>query len=205
MNQDSQNTEQNSNPYAAPQAALEIQSDAASGFYVVGKTKFLLLFISTLSIYGLYWFYRQWHAQKQQDGSNIWPVPRAIFSIFYTTSLTQLIDLRLKRQNISYEWMPHTAAGVYIFFSILSTVCSVMANKGIGAPATDLAMYLTLPPVTWAIWKIQDAINHACDDAKGETNNNLTVANYIWMAIGVLLWALVLLGTWTILGGEIGD
>ena len=78
-----------------------------------------------------------------------------------------------------------------------------MADKNIGAPATTLVVYLTLPAVTWAVWKMQDAINHACGDAHGETNNNLTVANYIWMAIGVLLWALVLLGTWTILGGEL--
>jgi hypothetical protein len=205
MNQDAQNQDQNTNPYAAPQAELTPQSEAAADFYIVGKTKFLLLFVATLSLYGVYWFYRQWQAQKQHDGSDIWPAPRGIFSIFFTTSLTKLIDLRLKRDNIAYEWTPNTVAGVYIFFSVLANACTHMANKSIGVPVTDLALYLTLPAVTWAVWKMQDAINHGCGDEKGETNSSLTVANYIWLAIGALMWVLVLLGTWVALGGEIGE
>ena len=70
------------NPYAAPKAALSHHVEGTPDDYVVAKTKFWVLFVGTFSLYGVYWFYRQWDAQKERNGLNIWPIWRAVFSIF---------------------------------------------------------------------------------------------------------------------------
>ena len=98
------------NPYAAPKAALSHHVEGTPDDYVVAKTKFWVLFVGTFSLYGVYWFYRQWDAQKERNGLNIWPIWRAVFSIFFTLLLTKRIDNHLLHNNVNYQWKPDVAA-----------------------------------------------------------------------------------------------
>ena len=78
----------NDNPYEAPKSRLETSVEKGDKqFYVVSVKKFTILFFFTIGMYVLYWFYGNWKRYKAYSGKNIWPVPRAIFAIFFTHSL----------------------------------------------------------------------------------------------------------------------
>lgn len=38
---------------------------------------------------------------------------------------------------------------------------------------------------------MQAAVNHACFDPKRESNDYFDFANYVWLLVGAILWALV--------------
>ena len=76
------------NPYAPPTALVadvpppELAS-ASAPFFAVSVTKLIVMSIFTLGIYEVYCLYRNWKLIKARDQSDIYPVARAIFAIFY--------------------------------------------------------------------------------------------------------------------------
>ena len=80
------------NIYAPPQVPLETRSaerPALPPFYVVSLRKLVLLSIATVGLYSLYWFWRHWKLHKLDRKLDIWPVPRAIFAIFFAHGLNE--------------------------------------------------------------------------------------------------------------------
>ena len=76
------------NVYAVPESNLEILPESPRHmFYVVSKIKFLVLFFATFSLYGVYWNFKNWSLYKNYHNDDIWPIMRAIFSVFFTHSL----------------------------------------------------------------------------------------------------------------------
>lgn len=183
------------NPYAAPQSEIDVQTtDDQLQFYVVSSKKFTLLFLITFGLYSVYWFYKNWRNYKLSSGKNIWPVPRAIFSIFFTHSLFREVDGVIKAKNKEFSWNPGGLATTYVVFSVLSQVLDRLSMKEIGSPYTDILSLLALPIIYVALAKAQKAINFSQDDPLGTSNSTFTPANYIWFALGILLWLMVLVG-----------
>jgi hypothetical protein len=52
-------------------------------YYPVSTTKLVVLSILTGGIYEIYWFYKNWKVIKERDSSDIWPFPRAVFSVLF--------------------------------------------------------------------------------------------------------------------------
>lgn len=184
------------NLYAPPESAvvdLAAEADAPQ-FYVVSPAKFLLLYTTTVGLYALYWCWRHWSLQKLRYKLNIWPIPRAIFPVFFAHSLNREIDFRLKRIDSRYRWSPGAHATVFVIFYLINALASRLAGKGIGAPITSILTVLTLLPVAYAMLQTQKAANAACGDPNGDRNRRLTAANYLWLLIGFVLWALTAIG-----------
>ena len=182
------------NLYAPPVAEVRDMpvSDARAEFFVVGKTKFVLLFFATVGMYQLYWFYMHWARYSRFHQLNLWPAPRALFSIFFTHSLAGDIDHRLERNQTRYEWSPGAWATSYVILSIIS---NVLSRVPVGfSRIADALPILLLPTIAWSLWRIQHAANAACGQPEGESNSALTWANWIWLALGALFWVLVLIG-----------
>lgn len=188
------------NPYQAPTAApLELESQ--SPFYVVGITKFICMTAITLNLYLIYWFYRNWSLQKPQMESNIWPVMRGIFSIFFAHSLFARISTQWKLKQPQGEWDYKTPATLYVVISVVGNVVSNFPAEGaflwlgVGLPLLSvIAVAAVLVPV-------QRRINEACGivsggDASGlyDANTRITFANAVWLLGGALLWVSMLLG-----------
>lgn len=186
------------NPYQTPQGELIYQENPseAAGFYVVSKMKMILLFIFTAGIYQLYWFYRNWRLHKMASGEKIWPVARAIFAIFFVHSLFRMASASRDRQSPGLPaWNHGPLATIIVILLILSHILDRLASKSVGSPVTDLLGMLILLPVVACFASAQERINEACRDPRGESNSKLTVANYVWMVLGVLIWGLALYGT----------
>ncbi len=182
------------NAYQAPQAELTTEENTEARFYIVSSKKFLTLFISTLGVYGIYWFYKNWSLQKEASQSSIWPVMRGIFSIFFTHSLFREVNAHIENQNIDYKWNHSNLATIYVASAIASNVSDRLSAANIGAPFTALLGIAFMAAMIWALYQAQMAINIACNDSEGLSNSHFSMANIAWIIFGVLLWGLILLG-----------
>lgn len=183
------------NPYAAPESDLKVETRVEkTQFYVVSIQKFTVLFLSSLGFYTVYWFYRNWKQYRDYTGQKLWPVARAIFSIFFAHRLFAEVDKSLSENGRVFRWLPAAQATAYVVLSIISKTLDRLAFKEIGSPYTDALSLLILPFLYFALITPQRAINHSQGDPDGSSNNNFTTVNYVWIVIGIALWALSLLG-----------
>lgn len=185
------------NIYAPPQAPLQtanIERPTLPPFYVVSITKLVLLSVATVGIYSLYWFWRHWKLYKLHKKLDIWPVPRAIFAIFFAHSLNQEIDYRLQRNGSPYDWSPGLWATLYVVSAVAARIINRLPDEVLAPnPAFGLSM-LTVAAGTWAMVQTQRAANLACGDPAGDQNARLTAANWCWLVLGGLFWLLILAG-----------
>lgn len=183
------------NPYAAPQAVVaDAAAPATDAFYVVSARKFTLLFFMTGGVYQVYWFYRHWRHYRAHSGEAMLPIMRALFSIFFTHSLTRRIDDVIRHGVHHHRWSPSVIATLVVILQLVSNGLERMAARSFGSPTTDVLSLLSLLPLGGALWVIQSAANIACGDPQGRRNANLTAANYAWIALGALFWAFALVG-----------
>ncbi len=183
------------NVYQAPQANLIIDQEKDDHmFYVVSPKKFWVLFIATLGMYMIYWFYKNWSQYKKATGDNSWPVARAIFNIFFTHALFRKINNKLKEKNIESDWKHAWLATLYVVITILDRVLDRLAGKGVSEVASVLFSLLSIPLIGWIFYQAQLRINLACESPNGEDNSNFSAANIIWIILGALLWLVFLAG-----------
>lgn len=180
-------------------AALADVTDAPM-FYVVSLRKFTVLFLATLSLYSVYWFYKNWDRYKDkwpyasEVGSTIWPVPRAVFSVFFVHALFREVKAYGRADPVVAAWKNNWHATALVLLMLLSTFFDRAANRGLGSPGTDIASIVIIVPLLIEFRKAQAMINRSCDDAAGTGNSSYTKANYAWIAGGVVLWSLIILG-----------
>ncbi|MCG6202926.1 hypothetical protein [Psychromonas antarctica] len=164
------------------------------GFYVVSAKKFIILFVGTLGVYSLYWFYKNWSNYKKETGDKVWPVARSFFSIFFVHSLFQKMRNKYIHQTGRNSKNVNNLATIYVLIYIISNVSDRLAGDEVGSPYTDYISIMLLPIICWALYKAQLLANIACGDANGDTNNRLTALNYLWLALGGAFWVLILWG-----------
>lgn len=183
------------------------ESDLTSGleqqphrFFIVSKPKLAVLYLATLGLYLIYWFYSNWRNFRDATGQKLWPVPRAIFYIFFTHSLFNKVDGSLKRRETEFAWSPNLLATLFVILSIAGNVLDRLSFKEIGSPYTDVVSIALLPLSLLILLKAQQAINLSQDDPEGSSNSRFTVFNYLWIVLGLAFWALVALGLLEIFG-----
>lgn len=161
-------------------------------FYVVSPTKFLALFIGTFGFYELYWFYQNWRLHKIKRNLKIWPVPRAIFSIFFAHSLFRKIDQQTKKSKRNYAWEANLFATTYVVCSIFSRVIDHLIPDDTNNPYALLLVFSFIIPIGYSLFSAQKAINVSQNDPEGLSNNKFTWANIIWLVLGGAFWLMVL-------------
>jgi len=176
--------------YAPPRAHVaDLATETASTeFYVVSLRKFWLLFVATFGLYSYYWFYRHWARYRASHREPLWPVPRAIFSIFFMHSLNRNVDDALRKARLVHAWWPATSATAFVVFSIASAICSRLAGRIETLPWLDYASIALLVPIGWTMAATQYAANAACEDSRGARNARMTKANLAWLVLGGLFW-----------------
>lgn len=184
------------NIYQAPEAEIVVSQTESKEFYVVAPSKFLLLFILTVGFYGLYWFYKNFDQYRKFNNESLWPIPRALFSIFFAHSLTNKINDRLEQQKSNLFWSPGLYATLYVVFLIVDRVSARMAMRGVGEPWSDIVSLMTIFVIAAVLLPVQKAANEACGDPKGESNKSLTPANYAWLIVGSIYWLFIAFGTY---------
>lgn len=191
------------NLYAAPQADMSktpIAVGSDDSFYVVSQRKFLLLFILTFSIYQIYWFYKNWSNYKQQSqlqnftDSDIWPVARAIFAVFFIHALFRRVDKHADAKQRPLGWEFDTHATILVVIMVFANLNGLLLQGLLGHVLSTLVGFGLLGAMGFSMHNAQGFINKSCGDPEGAANSQLTPANFVWMAIGVIFWIFTIIG-----------
>ena len=169
----------NANVYAAPKANLEVPATEGR-FYVVSKSKFWMLYIVTAGFYVLVWFYRHFRALGEKRAAL-----KTIFSIFFVHQLARRLGEQARQAEPTFDDSLGKWSTLFIVVSVLG---------GLVGQFVPGAYLLVVPINAYSLWRLQRAANVAAKDEGGAGNRSFTLANYFWIVVGFLYWALVLLG-----------
>ncbi|WP_413663724.1 hypothetical protein ACG1BZ_22155 [Microbulbifer sp. CNSA002] len=189
-----------SNIYSAPEAELDTVSEDEAQFYIVSPTKFWVMSLGTVGIYSVYWFYRHWAEYQRASGENMWPVMRAIFSIFFTHSLFSRIQSRIEIDKVDYRWVPALWATLYVVFAIAGAIVDRISYYSDVISLIDIVSILLLPFTLWPLYEGQKAANMVNGDISGQANSRFTPWNFVWLAVGAVFWGVGILGAYYLLG-----
>ena len=182
--------------YAPPRAPVGYPrlATTVTEFHVVSLRKFWCLYLATFGLYQYFWFYRHWSQFRDAHRASLWPAARSIFSIFFMHSLNRHVEQSLRRSRIAHAWQPGFAATAFVVLSLGSEVLGRVAARAATTTWLDYLAVALVLPIGMAMAATQRAANAACRDSDGAANARLTVANWIWMVLGMLLWLLILVG-----------
>lgn len=184
--------------YAPPKADLYTAQDGQGAmFYVVSLRKFWVLLIATLGLYQLYWFYKHFASCRDATGEKLWPVPRALFSVFFAHNLFGKISEAAQPLLVGTTAKSLSGyATLYVVFVILSNAADRVLDKlGVGDIALLVIAFGALPVYGWAMAKAQKVANIASGDPDGQANSGFTAANIAWIVFGIVIWLLAIVGT----------
>lgn len=146
------------NPYATPKATLDVpvlMSDRL--LYVVAPRKLLVMMIGTAGVYLVYWFYRNWAGLNTLHRA-YWPIPRAIFSIFFTHALFREVEHLRTRRGSSWTWQPVNLAWIYVASILLPSLVNNLFLRE--QPALGMLVgWIGWIPMFWSLYQAQRAIN----------------------------------------------
>ena len=188
----------NQSIYATPEADVRAPTTGQPRYYVVSPTKFMLLSVLTLTLYFVYWFYRNWKLVKDADNADTWPPLRGFFYIFYTHSLFADVQRSLENGERRFDWNPMVLATAFVVLTVALNIGDrVLPLETTSVLAMSLPFVGTFV-VSLLLLHAQKAINVAADDVGGSSNARLTAINWVWMLLGGVLWLLALIGIFAV-------
>lgn len=152
-------------------------------YFSVSPLKLFVMSICTLGLYQLYWYYKNWSLIKKRENTNILPVLRSLFAIFFCFHLFERIQNSADSISLKKSFNSYLLAAGWILFSFLSylpnpywliTYCSV----------------IFLLPVQMVANEINITLCPKCDP-----NKKYSGWNVLGIIIGGLIFVLAVLGT----------
>lgn len=185
--------------YAPPEADVTAPTGDTPRYYIVAPFKFILLSVMTFTLYFVYWFYMNWKLIKIDDNDDTWPPARGFFYIFFTHSLFTDVQESFKTQERQWDWRPAILATLFVIVTIIGNLFDrIIPYETFPLLSTVMPLASTLI-ATFLLLPAQKAINAVCRDDAGSSNSRLTVANWVWMVLGGILWLLILIGTYAMI------
>jgi len=184
--------------YKSPKADLLTEQEKTDDyqFFSVSLKKLCIMYIATMGMYVLVFFYQHWKAQKTKYGLKINPALRAIFSIFFVHSLFSKMKNEAENKGINQDIAFSMLATTYILCSIGSWVASNVPDTGIlfaiGYAASISLTLIALYP----LYRVQKVANIINNDENGFSNSNFTGYNWLFLVIGSLLWVISVFGVY---------
>ena len=146
-------------------------------FFPVSKTKLVVMSISTLSMYDLYWFYKNWKLVKNRENLELKPFWRVFFAYFYCHSMFDRIS------NYSAS-SPRFDSFVVAAFWIIVFLLWQLPN-----PYSLLATFSFFPLLIVQGYVSQINQEHSPDS---NSNNSFSKWNILAIVIGGPLFALTI-------------
>lgn len=151
---------------------------------LISTNKFIILFIFSLGLYGLWWMYKAWKFFKEKDLMDIMPAARAIFSIFFAYGLFDQILAYAKENKVDKDYS-----------SGLLFVCFIGLNLSARLPDPfSLISILGFLPLMLPHQTLNLAIENS-PDYHGVEANGFNGKQIAILIIGTLFWILILIGT----------
>jgi len=178
------------NIYQTPSAPL-LETTEQGRFFVTSIPKMLVMFFGTFGAYQLYWFYKQWASQRSSMTEGIWPFARAFFSVFFVHALSRRMTAQLDAQQLQtprYDDAATWYVVITVVGVVLSRATSYVELPLVGSIAVDMFGLLSVVPLVG----LQRKANVASGDPQGRENSSYSAANFVCLALGLSLWAVLI-------------
>ena len=168
-------------------------------YFPVSEGKLITLYIMSFGLYGVYWFYMNWKLQQPKMDKKIFPVMRAIFSIFFTHSLFKRIDRSAEHLEKKHKFNANLMATLFVAAVVVGNLLDrVSVNTGILETLSDNTMIISSLVIfllsAYPLTAVQATVNRINNDLLGYLNHKYSVWNYLLIATGSILWLMVILG-----------
>lgn len=168
-------------------------------FFPVSEGKLLTLYILSFGLYGIYWFYKNWKLQQSKIDKKIYPVLRAVFSIFFTHSLFNRINNSAVNLPQKHRFNANVLATIFVGAIIISNIIDpVSLNTSLledlpssGIFITSLIIFLLS---VYPLVVVQATVNRINNDMLGYLNHKYSLWNYLLIVLGALFWLMLAMG-----------
>ena len=157
-------------------------------YYVVSMRKFTVLFIGTMGMYQLYWFYRMFKSMEVVQDRKLLPIFRTLLSFIFVLGLFNFIYRAERNCENSREWRPDFLAGVFVG-SWAVQMLVILGSSSLPATVYFLIQLLAFFAQFYAVYQVQLAVNRIAKDPFGQVNPRMTTTNLLWVLFGTFLWA----------------
>lgn len=193
--------------YKPPAADLQAQRREQPAFFTVAPNKLIVMLLLSFGFYTVYWMYKNWALYRDHSGRSLWPVPRAVFAIFYLPSLLYKIDGMSKSKGkggLPHWWL--SAALYFILpFSPYLIGCAIglfCAVAGYDLPRFGFSVGFFIGAAAFVLQalvllRVQRFINPLNGDSSGMENAAYSNLNRLWIVIGALNWCGINYWLWT--------
>lgn len=156
----------------------------------VKTSKFILLYITSFGLYGVWWMYKAWQFYKEEENLDIMPAARAFFAIFFMWDLFT----RILRIATSYGYAKTYSSG---FLFVLILILNLTGR--LPEPMWMISLFAFvgfLPPLEAFNYQIE-----AGDNYKLVLKNSLNTRQTVLVILGSLFWVLIFFGLFAIYVG----
>lgn len=186
------------NVYAAPETVVESELphlEESPEYHLTGTIKVIVFYVLSFGLYSAVWFYQQWRQQKIIAGVDCWPVPRAIFSIFFAYPLFSGVKSLAEDKRVSVGWGAGLMAALYIIASILANVSEhIFVDDSVSVTVVMLFTVMILFVPALVLFYVQKAINSIYQGKVEDMNEKFTLINWIFTVILLGWWGMIIFG-----------
>nr|WP_256212463.1 hypothetical protein [Pseudomonas sp. NBRC 111118] len=156
-------------------------------FFVVSPIKFGVMNFFTLGFYWVYCFYQSWSLHREKTGERVSPFWRSAFAVFFIYPLLRRVNDHIRDSGKTYPWSILGLTLGYYGFCVVWVVASVVLEDQLW-PAYFAGLAIQ---AAWLIILVfmQKGINFCAGDKEGKANSRFTLANWLWMLLGIALMA----------------
>ena len=168
-------------------------------FFPVSEGKLITLYILSFGLYGIYWFQQNWKRQQPMMDKKIYPVWRAVFSIFFTHSLFKRIDQQAVHLPQQHKFNANVLATFFVAAIIVSNVIDRLSiNTDIAQNITNTTLIIISLVLflfsAYPLAKVQATVNRINNDMLGYLNHKYSVWNYVLIILGIVSWLMLAMG-----------
>ena len=168
-------------------------------FFPVSEGKLITLYILSFGLYGIYWFQQNWKRQQPMMDKKIYPVWRAIFSIFFTHSLFKRIDQQAVHLPQQHKFNANVLATFFVAAIVVSNVVDRLPiNTDMAQSITNTTLIITSIVLflfsAYPLAKVQATVNRINNDMLGYLNHKYSVWNYVLIILGTVSWLMLAMG-----------
>jgi len=168
-------------------------------FFPVSEGKLITLYILSFGLYGIYWFQQNWKRQQPMMDKKIYPVWRAIFSIFFTHSLFKRIDQQAAHLPQQHKFNANVLATFFVAAIVVSNVVDRLSiNTDMAQSITNTTLIITSIVLflfsAYPLAKVQATVNRINNDMLGYLNHKYSAWNYVLIILGTVSWLVLAMG-----------
>ena len=183
-------------PSSAQVPETSTEEETTTEFFPVSEGKLLTLYLLSFGFYGIFWFYKNWMLQKKFMDKNIYPMWRAIFSIFFTHALFNRINRRAQQVEKEHTFNANILATLFVATIIASNILDRSTlNSNLLENVSNSSLIITSLVLffisAYPLVKVQATVNRINNDMLGYLNHKYSMWNYVLIVLCVLSWLLL--------------